>query len=130
MTSPMSPPATSPSGLLPVAKYSAISSTVHLPMPVSGSGVMFGIAWSSGPFGFPPRNRLLSVAIVIVRGVWHSPQWATARTRYSPRGTPALGADAGGVSRGAHAANHAGRNPDSKGGTVTRFGWVARLTGG
>src|SRR6267143_1927877 len=99
-------------------------------MPVSESGVRFGIAWSSGPFGFPPRNRLLSVAIVIVRGVWHSPQWATARTRYSPRGTPALGADAGRVSRGANAANHAGRNTDSKSGTEMRLGCFARFTGG
>ena len=72
----------------------------------------------------------MSVAIVIVRGVWHSPQWATARTRYSPRGTPALGADAGGVSRGANAANHAGRNTDSKSGTVMRLGCFARFTGG
>src|SRR5207244_1379725 len=100
------------------------------PRPVSGSGVMFGIAWSSGPFGLPPRNRLLSVAIVIVRGVWHSPQWATARTRYSPRGTPAAGADGGGVSRGANAASQAGRNTDSKNGTVIRLRWLARFTGG
>src|SRR2546428_12956499 len=91
---------------------------------------MFGMAWSSGPFGLPPRNRLLSVAIVIVRGVWHSPQWATARTRYSPRGTPAAGADGGGISRGANAASQAGRNTDSKSGTVIRLGWLARFTGG
>src|SRR5207237_1430258 len=45
-------------------------------------------------------------------------------------GTPALGADAGGVSRGANAANHAGRNTDSKSGTAMRFGWFARFTGG
>src|SRR3989442_9914933 len=56
--------------------------------------------------------------MVMVRGVWHSPQWATARTRYSPLGTPAVGAAAGGVSRGANAASHAGRNTDSNSGTV------------
>jgi len=44
----------------------------------------------------------------MVRGVWHSPQWATARTRYSPRGTPAVGAVGGGVSCGAKAASQAG----------------------
>src|SRR5213593_1759320 len=90
---------------------------------------MFGTSESSGPLGFPPRKRELSVAIVIVRGVWHSPQWPTARTRYSPRGTPAVGAAAGGVSRGANAASHAGRNTDSNSGTAMRLGWLARFTG-
>ena len=65
----------------------------------------------------------------MVRGVWHSPQWATARTRYSPLGTPAVGAAAGGVSRGANAASQAGRNTDSNSGTVMRLGCLARLTG-
>src|SRR5437762_1202394 len=45
---------------------------------------MLGTSESSGPFGFPARNLELSVAMVMVRGVWHSPQWPTARTRYSP----------------------------------------------
>src|SRR2546426_398778 len=57
----MRPPATSPSGLLPEPRYSAISSSVQLPMPVSRSGVMFGIASPSGPFGVPARKRLASV---------------------------------------------------------------------
>ena len=97
-------------------------------MPVSTSGVMFGIAWSSGPFGFPARKRLLSVAIVSVRGVWHSPQWPTARTRYSPRGTPAVGAFGGGASRGAKAASQAGRNTDSNIG-ISFLGCFALVTG-
>src|SRR5437773_11795223 len=91
---------------------------------------MLGTSESSGPFGFPARNLELSVADVIVRGVWHSPQWPTARTRYSPRATPDFGAAGGGVSRGANAASHAGKNTLSNSGTVIRFGWFARLTAG
>src|SRR5262245_56566947 len=130
MVSPISPPATSPSGLLPVPRYSAISSTLQ-PRPVSLSGVMLGTSEPSGPLplGLPARNRELSVAMVMVRGVWHSPQWATARTRYSPRATPDAGALGGGVSRGAKAASQAGRNTLSNSGTVIFFVGVARLTG-
>src|SRR5437773_1306074 len=91
---------------------------------------MLGTSESSGPFGFPARNRELSVAMVMVRGVWHSPQWATARTRYSPRATPVVGAEVGAVSRGANAASHVGRNTLSKSGTVIFLGGVARFTGG
>src|SRR5437660_6756650 len=91
---------------------------------------MFGTSDSSGPLGLPARKRVLSVAIVIVRGVWHSPQWATARTRYSPRATPEVGADVGGLSRGANAASHAGRNTLSNIGTEIFFGCFACLTGG
>src|SRR5262245_28891505 len=91
---------------------------------------MFGTSESSGPLALPARNRELSVAIVIVRGVWHSPQWPTARTRYSPRATPDAGAEGGGVSRGAKAASHAGRNTDSNKGTVIFLGGVFRLIGG
>src|SRR5207247_10817774 len=80
--------------------------------------------------GLPGRDGLWSVASVGARGGWHAPQRATARTRYSPRGTPAVGADDGGVSRGANAASHAGRNTDSKSGTAMRLGWLARFTGG
>src|SRR5262245_38604482 len=90
---------------------------------------MLGIAWSSGPLGVPARKRLLSGAIVIERGVWHSPQWPTAFTRYSPRARPEVGALGGGVSLGANAASHAGRNTDSKSGTVIFLGWFARFTG-
>src|SRR6185436_9988362 len=91
---------------------------------------MFGIAWSSGPLGLPARNRLLSVAIVMVRGEWHSPQCPTARTRYSPRAVPLVGAFGGGVSFGAKAANQVGRNTDSNSGMVIFLGWLARLIGG
>ena len=83
---------------------------------------MFGTSESSGPLGFPPRKRELSVAIVMVRGVWHSPQWPTARTRYSPRATPEVGTAAGGVSRGAKAESQAGRTTLSNIGTVIFFG--------
>src|ERR1700675_1637971 len=82
-------------------------------MPVSAWGVMLGMAAPSGPLGLPPRKRELSVACVIVRGLWHSPQCATARTKYSPRATPTAGAAAGGgrgggtprakISAGSHA---------------------------
>src|SRR5437879_5468287 len=91
---------------------------------------MLGTSESSGPFGFPARNLELSVAMVMVRGVWHSPQWATARTRYSPRATPDVGADVGGVSFGANAASQAGRNTLSNIGTLIFFGWLARFTVG
>src|SRR5437879_12262543 len=108
----MRPSATSPSGLLPVARYSAISSSDHV-SPVWGSGVMFGTSDFSGPCGFPARKRELSVAYVIVRGVWHSPQCPTARTRYSPPAVPLGGAAGGGRPPGAHAARRArqGREP-------------------
>src|SRR5882724_7187784 len=91
---------------------------------------MLGTSESSGPLGLPARNRLLSVAIVMVRGVWHSPQWPTARTRYSPRATPVVGAFGGGVSRGANAASQAGRKTDSNSGTEIFFGWLGRVTAG
>ena len=90
---------------------------------------MLGTGSPSGPFGDPPRNRELSVAWVTPRGVWHSPQCPTARTRYSPRARPEVGALAGGVSRGAKAASQAGRNTLSNSGMVF-FGWFARFTGG
>src|SRR5437870_13865372 len=91
---------------------------------------MFGTSESSGPLGLPARKRELSVAIVMVRGVWHSPQWATARTRYSPRATPDVGANVGGVSLGANAASQAGRNTLSNTGTLIFFGGLARFTVG
>src|SRR5437879_6124527 len=90
---------------------------------------MLGTSESSGPLGFPARNLELSVAMVMVRGVWHSPQWATARTRYSPRATPDVGADVGGVSLGANAASQAGRNTLSNIGTLIFFGWLGRGAG-
>ena len=91
---------------------------------------MLGTSESSGPFGFPARNLELSVAMVMVRGVWHSPQWPTARTRYSPRAVPDVGADVGGVSLGANAASQAGRNTLSNIGTLIFFGWLACFTAG
>ena len=72
----------------------------------------------------------MSLAIVIVRGVWHSPQWPTAFTRYSPRAGPTVGAFGGGVSRGAKAASQAGRKTDSNSGTAIFLGWLALFTGG
>src|SRR5688572_9993129 len=101
-------------------------------MPVSRSGVMFGTAEPSGPLplGFAARNRVLSTAIVMVRGVWHSPQCDTARVRYSPRAGPEVGADLGGASTAAKVASQAGRNTLSNRGTVIFLGGVARFTGG
>src|SRR5580765_705857 len=101
-------------------------------MPVSVSGVILGTAEPSGPlpFGLPARKRLLSSACVMPRGVWHSPQWPTARTRYSPRARPDEGAVGGGVSRGAKAVSHAGRKTLSNIGIVIFFGEFARRTGG
>src|SRR5262245_5027856 len=129
MTSSISPEATSPSGLLPVARYSARSSSDQPPRPVALSGVMLGTAEFSGPRGLPARKRALSTAWVTPRGVWHSPQWATARTRYSPRATPEVGALAGAVSRGENAASQAGKKTDSNRGTVIFLGLLTRLTG-
>src|SRR4029077_5483962 len=101
-------------------------------MPVSRSGVMFGTAEPSGPLplGAPERKRLLSVAMVMVRGVWHSPQWLTARARYSPRATPVFGAEGGAVSRGAKVASQAGRNTLSNIGTVIFLAGTGLSTGG
>src|ERR1700742_1068245 len=101
-------------------------------MPVSLSGVMFGTIDPSGPFpfGLPAIKRELSSACVMPRGVWHSPQCPTARTRYSPRARPDVGALGGGFSRGANVAGHAGRNTDSNMGIVIFFGVLARRTGG
>src|SRR5207247_11429588 len=76
----------------------------------------------------PARKRELSHAIVIVRGVWHSPQWPTARTRYSPRAGPEVGTPVGGVSCGANAASQAGRNTLPNIGTGIFFGGLARFT--
>src|SRR5687768_10289210 len=101
-------------------------------MPVSLSGVMFGTIDPSGPlpFGLPAMKRVLSSAWVMPRGVWHSPQCPTARTRYSPRARPDVGAVGGGFSRGANVASQAGRKTDSNIGTVIFFGVLARRTGG
>src|SRR5215510_8267825 len=129
MTSSISPDVTSPSGLLPVARYSASSSSDQAPMPVALSGVMLGTTEFSGPRALPARKRELSTAWVIPRGVWHSPQCETALTRYSPRATPDVGAVAGGVSRGENAASQVGRKTDSKSGTVIFLGLLVRLTG-
>src|ERR1700675_529613 len=94
---------------------------------------MLGVACPWGPvfFGLPARKRELSTAMVTAdRGVWHSPQWPTARTRYSPRATPAAGAAGGGVSVAANAMSQAGRNTLSNIGTVIFFVALGRLTGG
>src|ERR1700754_4988578 len=93
---------------------------------------MFGTAKPSGPlpFWFPARKRLLSTAIVMVRGVWHSPQWETAGVRYSPRATPDVAADLGGVSIAAKVASQAGRNTLSNIGPEIFLAGVWRLTGG
>src|SRR5215471_10758641 len=64
------------------------------------------------------------------RGVWHSPQWPTARTRYSPRATPETGAADGGVSLEAKVMSHAGRNTLSNIGMVIFFAGVGLLAGG
>src|SRR3989475_1639434 len=88
---------------------------------------MWGTSESSGPFGFPPRNLELSVAMVMVRGVWHSPQWPTARTRYSPRAVPDVGADVGGVSLGANAASQAGRSEEHTSELQSQSNLVCRL---
>src|SRR5713226_5757906 len=101
-------------------------------MPVSRSGVMLGTADPSGPLPFwlPAKKRLLSTDMVMVRGVWHSPQWPTARARYSPRATPEVGAVGGGISREAKVASHAGRNTLSNIGTVIFLAGAALFTAG
>src|SRR5215813_12747434 len=129
----MRPPATSPSGRLPVPRNVTICSSVQSPRPVPLSGVRLAVACPSGPvfLELPARKRELSTAIVMdERGVWHSPQWPTARTRYSPRAVPEVGAAGGGVSFAANVISHAGRNTLSNIGIVIFFGGVARLTGG
>src|SRR5882724_8928817 len=68
--------------------------------------------------------------VMAERGVWHSPQCPTARTRYSPRATPDTGAAAGGVSLAAKVTSQAGRKTLSNIGTVIFFGVFLRLTGG
>ena len=75
----------------------------------------------AGRFWFPARNRVLSTAIVMVRGVWHSPQWATARVRYSPRATPDVAAEE----------DHPGQQEQGGSGLKRRpaesFGWDHRI---
>ena len=43
--------------------------------------VMFGAFIPSGPFQAPANRRLFSMAPSALRGLWHSPQWATALAR-------------------------------------------------
>src|ERR1700730_793600 len=102
-------------------------------MPVALSGVMLAVACPSGPvfLELPARKRVLSTAMVIAdRGVWHSPQCPTARTRYSPRAPPETGAAGGGVSLEAKVMSHAGRKTLSNIGMVIFFGVLGRFTGG
>src|SRR3981189_508490 len=76
-------------------------------------------------------RRVVSTAMVRAeRGVWHSPQCPTARTRYSPRGSPPVGAAGGGVSLAAKVISQAGRKTLSNMGTVIFFGVFLRFTGG
>ena len=78
-----------PSGRLPLVTAVTISSSDHLPIPVSRSGVRFG-PWNtprpgiSNPTSEPPRKRARSGLPKKYPGVWQSLQLPKV-TRYLPR---------------------------------------------
>ena len=59
---------------------------------VSRAGVMFGIRPSPDGFGAPASHRDRSSPPNAFRGVWHSPQWASASARYRPCSISGVGA--------------------------------------
>ena len=81
MISAIAPPTSLKSGVRPSVNNWTMSSSFQLPMPSFLSGVMFGTFLPTGPSGVPARKRDGSVAPNQLRGVWHSPQWASAVTR-------------------------------------------------
>src|SRR3974377_1168678 len=67
----------------PVARYDATSSSLQAPMPVFLSELMLN---AFQPAVTAPANFLrLSGAKARLRGVWHSPQCASAAAREAPR---------------------------------------------
>ena len=97
------------------------------------SGVMFGTGSPSGPFGVPPRNRVLSVAMRHARAACGTRRSGPPRAPGTPRAPrPRSARVGGGVSRGAKAASQAGRNTLSNSGTrdlLRRVGAVHRRDG-
>jgi hypothetical protein len=78
------------SGRLPCRMAVLISASVHLPMPVPGSGVMLdGMAVKAlpSPIGGPPDNALSRIGPFGPTGVWQLPQPMMLSTRYLPRST-------------------------------------------
>src|SRR5258707_14328023 len=66
----------------PVERYAARSSSFQPPTPVLLSELMLN---ARQPAVTAPANFLrLSSAKARLRGVWQSPQWASASTRYAP----------------------------------------------
>src|SRR5687768_12478366 len=103
ITSPISLAGTSPSALSPVVRKLRRSASLH---DLSRVGVRLG-ATSFAParkrsFFGPPRK---------LRGVWHSPQCPSARSRYAPRFTAlGLGSDANGPGvKNSHFQPHSGK---------------------
>jgi hypothetical protein len=65
-----------------------ICASVHLPIPVSGSGVMLdGMAVKAlpSPIGGPPDSALSMIGPFGPTGVWQLPQPMMLSTRYLPR---------------------------------------------
>src|SRR5262249_29099044 len=76
-----------PEGFTPLRSVRRKSASVHLPMPVAGSGVRLeGLAGNCfGGRGTPAKRRFLSGSERIpARGVWHSAQSARCCERYPP----------------------------------------------
>src|SRR5262249_39558385 len=83
----MGGPMVVPSGRLPSRIALMISPSLHLPMPVSGSGVMFG-AWATPKPSsnlVPPASSLPGTGPCGVCGVWQLPQATMLFIRYFPR---------------------------------------------
>src|ERR1700722_12276889 len=82
------PPLWALGGRLPWRMGVLISASVHVPMPVSGSGVMLdGTAVKAvpSPIGGPPDNALSRIGPSGPTGVWQLPQPLMLSTRYLPR---------------------------------------------
>src|SRR5882757_4137642 len=91
MGGPISVPASCAlGGRLPCRMAVLISASVHVPMPVSGSGVILdGMAVKALPssMGGPPDNALSRIGPFGPTGVWQLPQPMMLSTRYLPRST-------------------------------------------
>src|SRR5512134_223426 len=87
MTSPISLAGTSPSAVSPVVRKLRRSASLQFLRRV---GVRLGATSLA-----PARNWLFLGAPRKLRGVWHSPQWPSAVTRYLPRFSTAFFATSG-----------------------------------
>src|ERR1700722_19868892 len=78
-----------PLGRIPVRSSFLMSSSLHAPIPVSLSGVMFGAVTSNGGSlkRRPPEKSLPATTSGGPLGEWQLPQVMMVLTRYPPRST-------------------------------------------